>query len=68
MLLVVIDKFDLNPVLVNYNKMEPYRFVEGHTLNLFCLNLVIYYQKNQLKHTSLVTCSLKNWLIHILEV
>jgi hypothetical protein len=34
MLLVTIDKFDLNPVLVNNSKMEPYRFVEDHTLQL----------------------------------
>jgi hypothetical protein len=34
MLLVTIDKFDLNPILVNNSKMESYRFVEDHTLQL----------------------------------
>jgi hypothetical protein len=29
---MTIDKFDPNPILVNINKMKPYRFVEDHTL------------------------------------
>jgi hypothetical protein len=31
-LLVIIDKFDHNPILVNINKLKPYRFIEDHTL------------------------------------
>ncbi len=30
-LLMTIDKFDLNSILVNINKLEPYRFVKDHT-------------------------------------
>lgn len=32
MLLVTINKFDLNIVLVNINKLKPYQFVEDNTL------------------------------------
>jgi hypothetical protein len=28
---VIINKFDPNPILVNINKLKPYRFVEDHT-------------------------------------
>jgi hypothetical protein len=28
---MTIDKFDLNSILVNINKLEPYRFVKDHT-------------------------------------
>ncbi len=31
-LLVTIDKFDLNPMVVNMNKLKPYKFVEDITL------------------------------------
>ncbi len=31
MLLVTIDKFDPNPILVNINKLKPYKFTQGHT-------------------------------------
>lgn len=31
-LLTTIDKFDPNPILVNINKLKPYRFVEDQTL------------------------------------
>ncbi len=31
---MTIDKFDLNLVLVNINKLKPYRFVEDQTLQL----------------------------------
>jgi len=31
-LLVTIDKIDPNPILVNINKLKPYRFVEDYTL------------------------------------
>ncbi len=31
---MIIDKFDPNPILVNINKLKPYRFVEGHTFQL----------------------------------
>jgi hypothetical protein len=30
MLLVTIDKFNPNPILVNINKLKPYRFIEDH--------------------------------------
>jgi hypothetical protein len=29
---MTIDKFDPNPILVNINKLKPYRFVEDDTL------------------------------------
>jgi hypothetical protein len=29
-----IDNFDRNPILVNINKLKPYRFVEDHTFKL----------------------------------
>ncbi len=29
---MTIDKFDPNPKLVNINKLKPYRFMEGQTL------------------------------------
>jgi hypothetical protein len=32
LLLMTIDKFDPNPILVNINKLKPYRFVEDQTL------------------------------------
>jgi hypothetical protein len=28
---MIIDKFDLNPILVNINKLKPYRFVKENT-------------------------------------
>jgi hypothetical protein len=31
-LLLTIDKFDLNPILVNINKLKPYKFIENKTL------------------------------------
>jgi hypothetical protein len=31
-LLITIDKFDPNPILVNINKLKPYRFFEDKTL------------------------------------
>jgi hypothetical protein len=30
--LVTIDKFNPNPILVNINKLKPYRFMEDKTL------------------------------------
>jgi len=33
-ILVIIDKFDPNPRLVNINKLKPYRFIENRTLKL----------------------------------
>jgi hypothetical protein len=33
-LFVPIDKFDPNLVLVNINKLKPYMFIEGRTLQL----------------------------------
>jgi hypothetical protein len=32
MLLVTIDKFDPNPLIVNINKLKPYRFIKDQTL------------------------------------
>ncbi len=29
---MTINKFDPNPILVNINKLKPYRFAEDHTL------------------------------------
>ncbi len=31
MILVTIDKFDPNPILVNINKLKPYTFLKDHT-------------------------------------
>jgi hypothetical protein len=31
-LLVTIDKLDLNPMLININKLKPYKFIEDWTL------------------------------------
>jgi uncharacterized circularly permuted ATP-grasp superfamily protein len=39
MLLVTIDKFDLNLVLININKMKPYWFVEDSMLQPILTNL-----------------------------
>jgi hypothetical protein len=33
-MLVTIDKFNPNSVLVNTNKLEPYRFIEDQILQL----------------------------------
>jgi hypothetical protein len=32
---MTIDKFDPNQILININKLKPYRFVEIKHLNLF---------------------------------
>jgi hypothetical protein len=37
-LLVTINKFDPNPVLVNINKLKPYRFIEDITLQPIFVN------------------------------
>jgi hypothetical protein len=34
-LLVIIDKFDPNSMLVNINKLKPYWFVEDRIVNLY---------------------------------
>jgi hypothetical protein len=36
---VTINKFDLNPVLVNINKLKPYRFTKDHTLQPILVKL-----------------------------
>ncbi len=33
-LLVTIDKFDPNPMLVNINKLKPYKFIEDKIIQL----------------------------------
>jgi hypothetical protein len=33
-MLVIMDKFDPNLVLVNINKLKPYRFIEDQTFQL----------------------------------
>jgi hypothetical protein len=38
-LLVTIDKFDLNPMLVNINRLKPYRFIEDKTLQPILVKL-----------------------------
>jgi len=35
---MTIDNFDRNPILVNINKLKPYRFVEDHTFKLVLVN------------------------------
>jgi hypothetical protein len=37
-LLVTINKFDHNPILVNINKLKPYRFMEDQTLQFVLTN------------------------------
>jgi hypothetical protein len=37
-LLVTIDKFDPNPILVNINKLKPYMFIEDITLQPVLVN------------------------------
>ncbi len=37
-LLMTIDKFDPNPILVNINKLKPYKFVEDDTLQFVLIN------------------------------
>jgi hypothetical protein len=38
-LLVTINKFNLNLILVNINKLKPYRFIEDQTIQLVLANL-----------------------------
>jgi hypothetical protein len=38
-LLVTIDKFDPNPILVNINKLKPYIFIENRILQHVLANL-----------------------------
>jgi hypothetical protein len=38
-LLVTIDKFDPNPMLVNINKLKPYKFIEDKTLQPISVKL-----------------------------
>jgi len=38
-LFVTIDKFDLNLVLVNINKLNPYKFIANKTLQLVLITL-----------------------------
>jgi hypothetical protein len=42
MLLMTIDKFDHNLVLVNINKLKPCRFVEDHTLQPIIVKNLIF--------------------------
>jgi hypothetical protein len=64
---MTIEKLDLNPILVNINKLKPYRFVEDHILQHTMVKPNdFYYQRNRLKQTIMVTCSLKNQLNFIL--
>jgi hypothetical protein len=37
-LFITIDKFDTNPILVNINKLMPYRFIEDKTLQPILVN------------------------------
>jgi hypothetical protein len=39
MLFVTIDKFDLNPTMVNINKLKLYKFVEDQTLQFDLVKL-----------------------------
>ncbi len=42
---MTIDKFDLNPILVNINKLKPYRFMEDHTFQHVLTNLSDFISK-----------------------
>jgi len=46
-LLMTIDKFDPNPILVSINKLKPYRFAEDHTFQPILIKPIIFYQRNQ---------------------
>jgi hypothetical protein len=51
MLLVIIDKFDPNPILVNINKLKPYRFVKDHTFQLVLIKPSDFLSKEQMEAT-----------------
>jgi hypothetical protein len=38
-LFITIDKFDPNPILININKLKPYKFIEDITLQDVLVNL-----------------------------
>jgi hypothetical protein len=48
---VIIDKFDPNLVLININKLKPYRFMEDHTLQLVLVKLNDFLSKEPMEVT-----------------
>jgi hypothetical protein len=60
---MTIDKFDPNLVLVNINKLKPYRFVEDHTRQIILAkpsDFLPMPKKINWK-TILITCSLSHF-------
>jgi hypothetical protein len=56
-LLVTNDKFDLNPMLININKLKPYRFIKDKTLEVVLVkptNLVMDEYIQTKKHEPLL--------------
>jgi hypothetical protein len=44
-LLMIIDKFDRNPILVNINKLKPYMFAEDNTFQHVLVKLRDFFIK-----------------------
>ncbi len=53
-LFVTIDKFDPNLVLININKLKPYKFIEDKTLHLYWSNWVTWSLMNLFKPENLI--------------
>ncbi len=43
------NKFDPNPILVNINKLKPYRFIEDRTLQLVLVKLSDFLSKEPME-------------------
>jgi hypothetical protein len=50
-LLMTIDKFDLNPILVNINKLKPYGFAKDHIFQLVLTKLSGFLSKEPMEAT-----------------
>ncbi len=46
MLLIIMDKFDPNPVLVYINKLKPYKLINDQTLQPILVKLNDFLSKN----------------------
>jgi hypothetical protein len=57
---VTIDKFDPNLVLVNINKLKPYRFVEDQTFQHVLVKPSDFLPKELVEATHSTTCSPNN--------
>jgi hypothetical protein len=59
-LLVTIDKFDPNPILVNINKLKPYRFFKDRTLRSILANFSDLIIDEHVQITKLETLIVEN--------